>query len=62
MVKIRTMYVPMNWNIDMDKHGSESINMDSKLHKDAYSITTYKPCIFKPYKCCLKNKYIYENI
>lgn len=40
------MYMPINWNIDMDEHGSESINMDSKLHKDAYSIITFKPYIF----------------
>lgn len=46
--------------MDMDEHGSESINMDSKMHKDACSIITFKPYIFKPYKCCLlKYKYMY---
>lgn len=61
MVKIRTMYMPISCNIDMDEHGSESINMDS--NKDAYGIITFKPYIFKPYKCCLlKYKYMYEYI
>lgn len=48
MVKMRTMHMPIKWDINTDERGSESISMNSELCEDAYSTVTFKQHIFKP--------------